>query len=171
MYWGEDASLRVACGYQPVRTGTALLPRTPPHLRISFLFLTFSQTWRRPALWMCLAIASIIPYLSNFPPSVQQTGFPYQGQQAKTSSWEINGEGGLRWKWVPACILPNACLPQSALDRSLCSFIQLFHHYLNRHLPITYQNAVSKMIIFLNLKMTSLLSFSLPLKADACPLF
>lgn len=49
----------------------------------------------------------------------------------------------------------------SLLLTSVCNFIQLFDHYLNRHLPIIYQNAVSGVIIILRIKMTCLFSFSL----------
>lgn len=59
----------------------------------------------------------------------------------------------------------------SLLLTSLWNFTQLFNYYLNRQLPIIYQNAVSGGIIFLKIKMTPLFSFCLPLKVDACLLF
>ena len=46
-------------------------------------------------------------------------------------------------------------ISHSLLLTSLCSSIQLFDHYPHRRLPVTYQNAVSRVIIFLALKMTS----------------
>lgn len=33
-------------------------------------------------------------------------------------------------------------ISHNLLLTSVCNFIQLFSHYLNRHLPVIYQNAV-----------------------------
>ena len=70
--------------------------------------------------------------------------------------WGERGEGG---SGCP-CFSYQMPVSHSLLLTSLCNFIQFFYHYLNKHLPIIYQKAITGVIIFLKIKMT-FLSFSL----------
>lgn len=57
-------------------------------------------------------------------------------------------------------LIPKSSVSRSPLLTSFNSFIQFPYYYLNRHLPTIYQNAGSRVIIFLKIKMTPLFFLS-----------